>query len=126
MSKVKVLETHFVSGTSGSSGRTQATPRKDEFNVLSIDIFLRYSGHKFLLANPKQLDSSASDANHLQQNYVMGFVFLQPDGSLDLSVTEEWYEELHDVLATLDMTDCINEVDMQVDNRTAVIISVDQ
>jgi len=32
MSKVKVLETHFVSGTSGQSGRTQATPRKDEFN----------------------------------------------------------------------------------------------
>mgnify|MGYP005865488507 CR=1 FL=1 len=27
MSKVKVLETHFVSGTSGASERTQATPR---------------------------------------------------------------------------------------------------
>src|SRR3990172_9510523 len=32
MSKVKVLETHFVAGTSGLSGRTQATPRKGEFN----------------------------------------------------------------------------------------------
>ncbi len=33
MSKIKVLETHFVSGTSGASERTQATPRKDEFNI---------------------------------------------------------------------------------------------
>ena len=29
MSRVRVLETHFVSGTSGISERTQATPRKD-------------------------------------------------------------------------------------------------
>jgi hypothetical protein len=39
MAKVKVLETHFVSGKSESSDRTQATPRKDEFNAISIDIF---------------------------------------------------------------------------------------
>jgi len=26
---------------------TQATPRKDEFNVLSLDICLRYPEHKF-------------------------------------------------------------------------------
>lgn len=32
MTQVKVLETHFVSGTSGVSQRTLATPRKDEFN----------------------------------------------------------------------------------------------
>ena len=34
MSKIRVLETHFVSGKSASSNRTQATHRKDEFNVI--------------------------------------------------------------------------------------------
>ena len=70
MSKIRVLDTHFVSGTSGSSERTQATPRKDEFNVISIDIVLRYNEHKFLFANPKHLESSSKDGNHLQQNYL--------------------------------------------------------
>jgi len=76
MSKVKVLETHFVSGRSELSARTQATPRKDEFNVVAIDIVLRYHEHKFLFANPNNLESSGDDPNHLQQNYIMGFVSL--------------------------------------------------
>lgn len=92
MSKVKVLETHFVSGTSGASDRTQATPRKDEFNAISIDIFLRYPEHKFLFANPQHLESSGDDANHLQQNYIMGFVFSDEQGNSILNLSEEWYQ----------------------------------
>ena len=41
MSKVRVLDTHFVSGAGGGE-RTQATPRKDEFNLISVDIFLHF------------------------------------------------------------------------------------
>jgi hypothetical protein len=62
MSKVKVLETHFVSGTSGASERTQATPRKDEFNVVAIDIVLRYPEHKFVFANPENLGARAAES----------------------------------------------------------------
>ncbi|OQY80612.1 MAG: hypothetical protein B6D41_20780 [Chloroflexi bacterium UTCFX4] len=120
MSKVKVLETHFVSGTSGVSQRTQATPRKDEFNALSVDIFLRYSEHKFLFANPRHLESSGADPNHLQQNYVMGFVFTDEVGNPVLNITEEWYEDLNEVYATLDHEECIKEEDMQLDNRYMV------
>lgn len=116
-SKVQVLETHFVSGTSGASERTQATPRKDEFNVISIDIFLRYPEHKFLFANPKHLESSGDDPNHLQQNYIMGFVFADVEGLPMLSVTEEWYENFNDVAQTFSPDDAISESDMQVDNR---------
>lgn len=115
--KVQVLETHFVSGTSGASERTQATPRKDEFNVISIDIFLRYSEHKFLFANPKHLESSGDDANHLQQNYIMGFVFASAEGSPMLSITEEWYENFNDVAQTFSSDDAVSESDMQADNR---------
>ena len=125
MSKVKVLETHFVSGTSGASERTLATPRKDEFNVISVDIALRYDEHKFLFANPQQLDSSGSDANHLQQNYIMGFVFAD-EKSGDLSLTEEWYENFFEVFDTLDAKNSVREADMQIDNRSAIVIGIDE
>jgi hypothetical protein len=125
-SRVKVLETHFVSGTSGTSERTQATPRKDEFNAVSIDIFLRYPEHKFLFANPQHLESSGDDPNHLQQNYVMGFVFSGEQGNSTLSITEEWYEDFNQVYETLDPEDGINEDDMQVDNRYIVSSDIDE
>jgi hypothetical protein len=120
MSKVKVLETHFVSGTSGSSGRTQATPRFDEFNLVAVDIFLRYSEHKFLFANPKLLDPSGSDSNHLQQNYIMGFVFFDTSGNESLHTTEDWYEEFYDAYDTLNSEDKVEEDDMQVDLRQLI------
>lgn len=117
MSKVRVLETHFVSGKSASSDRTQATPRKDEFNAISIDIFLRYSEHKFLFANPQHLESSGDDENHLQQNYIMGFIFSDENGNSILSITDDWYENLNDVYATLKKKDSVREDEMQIDNR---------
>jgi len=121
MSKVKVLDTHFVSGTSGASDRTQATPRKDEFSLISINIVLRYDNHKFLFANPKHLDSSGKDANHLQQNYIMGFVFPQIDGTLKVDLTDEWYENFNEICKTLNPDDAINENDMQIDNRHVIV-----
>ncbi len=120
MSKVKVLETHFVSGTSGSSERTQATPRKDEFNVVAIDIFLRYFEHKFLFVNPQNLESSGDDANHLQQNYIMGFIFIDESGMAALSITDDWCEDLVEVYTALDPSDGVRESDMQIDNRYVV------
>ncbi len=125
MSKILVLETHFVSGKSASSERTQATPRKDEFNIVSIDIFLRYPEHKFLFANPRHLESSGDDPNHLQQNYVMGFVFAGQAGEETINITEDWYENLEDVYVTLTVEDSIDEDEMQIDNRYFVAESGD-
>lgn len=121
MSKVMVLDTHFVSGTSGASERTQATPRKDEFNIISINIVLRYNEHKFLFANPNHLESSGKDANHLQQNYIMGFVFVQPDNTLHLDLSDEWYDSFDEVCNTLTENDAINENEMQIDSRNVII-----
>ncbi len=121
MSKVMVLDTHFVSGTSGSNERTQATPRKDEFNLISINIVLRHNEHKFLFANPKHLDSSGKDPNQLQQNYIMGFVFMQTDGSLKLDLSDEWDDDLNNIYETLDPSDSVSEADMQIDNRNVIV-----
>lgn len=121
MSKVMVLDTHFVSGTSGANERTQATPRKDEFNIISINIVLRYNEHKFLFANPNHLESSGKDPNHLQQNYIMGFVFVQPDNSLRLNLSDEWYDSFNEVCKTLTENDAIKDNEMQIDNRNIII-----
>ncbi|HQG58195.1 MAG TPA: hypothetical protein PLX79_04475 [Candidatus Dojkabacteria bacterium] len=121
MSKVKVLETHFVSGTTGQSRRSQATPRKDEFNLISIDLFLRINEHKFVFANPKRLESSADDPNHLQQNYIMGFVFTDENGETTLNLSNEWYDDFEDVYKTLNPEDAINENEMQIDNRNLIV-----
>jgi len=126
MSRVKVLETHFVSGTSGASERTQATPRKDEFNLVSIDIVLRYKEHKFVFANPNLLDSSESNVEHLQQNYIMGFVFYDEKGKSDFNLSEEWYENFDDAYKTLDKKDAINERDMQKDTRVFIADDLEQ
>ncbi len=113
MNKVKVLETHFVSGAGGLSGWTQATHRKDEFNLISIDIFLRFTEHKFLFANPQNLESSGADVNHLQQNYIMGFVL----NNNELCLSDEWSDNFDEVLGTVDISNAIEEQDMQIDNR---------
>ena len=89
---------------------------------MSIDIFLRYHEHKFLFANPKHLESSGDDANHLQQNYVVGFVFPDEAGNENLSLTEEWYENLNDVYETLNAEDAIRESEMQIDRRNVIIV----
>lgn len=115
MSRVKVLETHFVSGISGTNKRTQATPRKDEFAVIAIDIVLRYPEHHFVFANPQQLESSSKDQHHLQQNYIMGFVFTDIQSNLSLEITHDWHGNLMDVIATLDAAAGVDESDMQID-----------
>jgi len=121
MSKIKVLETHFVSGTSETSERTQATPRKDEFNLVAIDIVLRYPEHKFLFANPKLLESSGDDPNHLQQNYIIGFVFFDEDYNPILSITDEWFENFQEAFDTVNPKHAVKEKDMQIDNRNIVL-----
>ena len=120
MLKIRVLETHFVSGTSASNERTQATPRKDEFNIISIDIVLRYNEHKFVFANPNQLESSGENAEHLQQNYIMGFVFPQAGETLRLELTDEWFDDFNEICNTLPIENAVNENDMQIDNRNII------
>lgn len=120
MKEIKVLDTHFVAGVSKASERTQATPRADEFNVVAVDIVLRYPEHRFLFANPKVFERSGSDSNHLQQNYVIGFVFRGENREDVLHTTEDWYDDLQDVHETLNPKDCVLESDMQVDIRKMI------
>lgn len=113
--KLRVLETHFVA-SSGTGGREIATPRKDEFHVVAVDIFLKYREHLFLFANPQNLESASAHPEHLQQNYVIGFVFVE-NGNETLHYSEDWCEDFESVVATLDISDAVEETQMQVDYR---------
>ena len=119
MTKLRVLETHFVAGKSGSNKRTQATPRKDEFNLVAVDIFLRYYEHKFLFANSGQLEASSADSEHLQQNYVMGFVFLDA-GEEQLSLSDDWLDSFPEACGTLAEENAVDMDDMQIDERNVI------
>ena len=111
-----VLETHFVAGA-GSGNRTQATPRKDEFGLVAVDIFLRYDKHLFLFANPRDLASSKPDPEHLQQNYVIGFVFRDQAGEPSYSHVDEFTDNFDEAFESVRDDDTVDESDMQVDNR---------
>jgi hypothetical protein len=115
MSKIKVIDAHFASETSVTDERTHPTPQKSDFNIISVDIVSCYNEHKFLFANPKHLEASSDAPNHLQQNYVIGFVFTQPDGSLMLNLDNEWREVFNDISESLSPDDAVNEVQMQID-----------
>ncbi len=114
-SKIRVLETHLVAGT-GAANRKIATPRRDEFHVLAVDIFLKYQGHEFLFANPSNLESSSDDEEHLQQNYVIGFVFVI-EGQEQIHVSEDWEQDFLNIYETLSEETAVSKDTMQVDNR---------
>jgi len=66
------------------------------------------------------LDSSAADAEHLQQNYITGFVF-SDDNNSKLNLSDEWYENFEDAFETLSIEDAIKDEEMQVDNRNLIL-----
>lgn len=117
LTAIRVLETHFVSGTSEVGDRTQATPRNDEFNIMAIDLYLRTGNHEFIFANPKELEPSSSDRNHLQQNYIIGFIFPKEKGADYKLVDEVWYNTFEEAFHTLKKEDAVNEKGMQIDYR---------
>lgn len=117
MQKIKVIETHFVSGGTGSkkSKRTQATPRIDEFHMLSLDLFLRVGGHFFIFVNPNDLEPSSSNKEHLQQNYVVDVLV----EGFKRDIEKPWSSNFDSIFDSL--KNPVNERDMQIDSRAESI-----
>ena len=55
-SRSRIVETHFVSGTAGRAKRSIATPRKSEFHVVALDLYLRTGRHEFIFAAADELE----------------------------------------------------------------------
>lgn len=85
------LLTHLVS-KAGTGKRSQATPRKDEFDILAVNLFLRVGEHKFVYANTKELPTSKNSKDHLQQNYKIGLYFKG-----EIYLNDPWEEDFKSI-----------------------------
>ena len=103
--------------SAGIGGRAIATPKKSEFHVVAVDIFLKYHEHRFLFANPLNLEGSSDHPEHLQQNYVIGFVTVDENGTEELHLAEEWDMDFDSVYETLSPSNAVHEAEMQIDTR---------
>lgn len=111
--RAQVLETHFVSGTGGRAGRTIATPRKSEFHVVALDLFLRTGRHEFIYASSQALEAADKDPDHLKQNYIIDIVV--PTVDSEPTLTTPWTRDFVALFESL--RNPVNEADRQVDTR---------
>lgn len=77
-SEFRLCQTHMPSGkatnTKKTNGRSQASPRFDEFHLLAVDMFSKTGRHEFVYAISDSLSRSKKDPNHLLQNYFITLV----------------------------------------------------
>jgi hypothetical protein len=111
--KARILETHFVSGTAGRAGRKIATPRKSEFHIVALDLYLRTGRHEFIYAPSGELPSPAGHPDHLKQNYLIDIVV--PGVDTEPTLPRPWTRDFASVFKKLKNPVSPNE--MQVDQR---------
>lgn len=109
----KIVETHFVSGTAGRAGRSIATPRKSEFHVVALDLYLRTGRHEFIFAAADELESPPAHADHLKQNYLIDIMVPGVDKSPTLP--SPWTRDFDRVFRALKRP--IDAAEMQIDER---------
>lgn len=117
-SEFRLCQTHMPSGKATNekktNGRSQASPRFDEFHLLAVDMYSKTGRHEFVYAVSDSLSRSTKDNNHLLQNY---FITLVLPSSLRpvLPLARPWTT---DVLALVDqLKSPVLSSQMQVDNR---------
>ncbi len=109
----RIIETHFVSGTGGRSGRKIATPKKTEFHMVALNLFLRTGKHEFIYAASADLESPKKHPEHLKQNYIIDILI--PTVNEIPTLRKPWTRDFNQVFDGL--TDPVREKDMQIDER---------
>lgn len=117
-SGIRLCQTHMPSGKktneSRKDGRTQASPRFDEFHLLAVDMYTKTGKHDFVYAVSDELARSKKDNNHLLQNYFITLVM--PSTLLPLEpLAIPWSTNLDSLFSRL--KNPININDMQIDQR---------
>lgn len=109
----RIIETHFVSGTAGRSGRSIATPKKTEFHIIALDLFLKTGKHEFIFASSGDLASPSRYPDHLKQNYIIDI--LVPTVNEVPNIRRPWAIDFTSIFDSL--SNPVNEKDMQIDTR---------
>jgi hypothetical protein len=97
---VRLLQTHMPSSRLDPETKIKKTgPLVSEFNILSVDLFLKTGKHEFAFVNSADLNHQAESPNHLQQNYTID-ILTAKDGFKRHNFIAPWFD---------DMEKCINE-----------------
>jgi hypothetical protein len=114
----RLCQTHMPSGKATNenrvNGRSQASPRFDEFHLLAVDMYSKTGKHEFVFAVSDKLARSKKDNNHLLQNYFITLVLPSSLRPVEPLATP-WSTDL----ATLftELKDPVKVADMQIDER---------
>lgn len=117
-SAIRLCQTHMPSGKKTNEnredGRTQASPRFDEFHLLAVDMYTKTGKHDFVFAVSDELARSKKDDNHLLQNYFITLVMPSTLSPL-MPLASPWTTDLSSLFPRLKKPIDIKQ--MQVDQR---------
>ena len=112
---IAILETHQPSKRIGiKTGIDQAAPLVYDFNIMSVDLFLRTGKHEFVFMNSQEISHSPTSPEHLYQNYIIDILVKDKKDRPVIQVP--WYSEIEDcIVKTKPVYRKIDRT--QVDNR---------
>jgi hypothetical protein len=90
---IAILETHQPSKRVGiKTGIDQAAPLVYDFNIMSVDLFLRTGKHDFVFMNSEEISHSPTSPEHLYQNYTIDFLI---KGKKEKPIIQApWYDDV--------------------------------
>lgn len=112
---IAILETHQPSKRIGiKTGIDQAAPLVYDFNIMSVDLFLRTGKHEFVFMNGEEISHSPSSPEHLYQNYTIDILV---KGKKNKPIVQApWYSDINDCIVKT--SPVYRQIDQsQVDNR---------
>jgi len=112
---IVILETHQPSKRIGSeTGINQAAPLVRDFNIMSVDLFLRTGKHEFVFMNAEKISHSPTSPEHLYQNYIIDI--LVQNKKIEPTIQPPWYSQIGDCIKQTNPQ--YRKIDQsQVDNR---------
>ena len=90
---IAILETHQPTRRKGiETDIIQAAPLVSDFNIMSIDLFLRTGKHEFVFTNSEKISHSPTSPEHLYQNYTIDILVKDKK---DKPLTQPpWYDDI--------------------------------
>lgn len=90
---IAILETHQPSRRVGVKTKIQqAAPLVDDFNIMSVDLFMRTGKHDFVFMNSREISHSPTSPEHLYQNYTIDILV---EGKKSNPVIQPpWYSDI--------------------------------
>ena len=112
---ITILETHQPSKRVGiKTGIDQAAPLVYDFNIMSVDLFLRTGKHEFVFMNGEEISHSPSSPEHLYQNYTIDI--LAKGKKSEPIIQAPWYSDIEDCVTQTNPI--YRKIDQsQIDNR---------